>query len=61
MGHGGDCVAVRGIVLRSEGQGARAEANGDIVEFHPWDAEYDWVVDKLGHEHGELFLVFVNR
>ena len=52
MGHSGDWVTMSDAVLGSEGQGAGAEANGDIVEFHPGDAKYDWVVAELGYKHG---------
>jgi len=48
-------------VLRLKGQGTGAKMYCDIMEFHPGDTEYDWVVAELGHKHGELFLVFADR
>ena len=51
-------IAVRGAVLRSEGQGSRAKTNGHIVELQPRNAEHHRVVAKLGDEHWQGLLMF---
>jgi hypothetical protein len=56
----GDWVAVHSAILGSKCQGTGAESYGNIVEFHPGDAEYDRVVAEFGYEHGYSFMVVKN-
>jgi len=51
-------VAVRGAVLRSEGQGSEAKAIGNIVELQPRDAEHNRIVAALCDEHRQGLLMF---
>ena len=44
--------------MRPKGQGSGAESNGNIVELQPRNAEYNWIMAKLGDEHWQGFLMF---
>ena len=58
VNHGWCPVAVRGAVLRPEGQGLGAKTNGDIVELQPRNAKYNWIVAELCDEHRQGLLMF---
>jgi len=58
VNHGWRPIAVRGSILRSEGQGPGAKTNGDIVELQQRNAEYKRIVAELCDEHRQGLLMF---